>query len=389
MNDETKEYTDLINRMGGMLDRSQLNEDSALGSSWTLGEHKVAISTHRIKAPEGRTPENLKIRTIILQKPLLNAVVSRMSDGFSIALFWPLILTLQGVAAAIWANPKTAPWVGNIDRLPTGSLFNSEHPHGFDLYLAEQNLIEFEPSHYRSGVRADHIDSIISAGDDRWESFLATWKASVDYVWNHELAHILYGHVDFSYSMFNSKMLYESEGEARAETPDALSQFIEYIADMDASMQLFASFYGSMFDKDAVADQDIINVGAATALGVLLAMYVLHQGAVIQGKEHIASKTHPPLRHRAAWVLGAESQAISTLQSQNNYQLTQARKHNVATIREATQQLLHSVAQTHTSLHSWISQIDSEAEAKMNEYINGIHTASSKYFDGLSKYQLV
>jgi hypothetical protein len=115
-------------RYGGLLDRSSLDKDSSLGISWSIGESVVELALKRLEGIEGALPLDFNIG--VVNEPLLNAVASRKRGSYLVAIFWPLPLTIQGVAAAIWADPCVAPWIGDVSRLKRGLSLTLRFPWG-------------------------------------------------------------------------------------------------------------------------------------------------------------------------------------------------------------------------------------------------------------------
>lgn len=382
-------YTEYATRFDGVLNRSSLDRDSALGAAWSIGDQCVEQAKVRLKQGSSKSKVVAAFATSIFQRPQLNAIATQLEDRYAVALFWPLVFSLQGVAAAIWANPLTAPWVGDIAQLPPIVNPKGGFPPGMELYLAQQGKIEFVPAAFRSGVPIQYVDAIIRAGDERWELFLATWKAAIEFIWNHEIAHILYGHVDLAQRLFGIDLLYEGEGLSGNLGPNALAHFMEYVADVDGALQLYAGFYTQLLEAPADPDRSsAYQVGAATTLGIVLAIYVLNQGVSTHGKAESVSLTHPPLVFRAHWILGAEELAFSTAAKRSNLVMEQARDIAHAA-RQAIDALLASVAMTHGSLASWLGRVDDDGEAKTNDYLAGLHTQSSPWFDQLASLQKV
>lgn len=250
---QAQSYKAFASRHGGVLEREALSPDSGLGAAWKLGEEAAALAQSRLAdAGVSEAP----IYASILKKPMINAVATKLDLGHAASIFWPLPLTMQAVAAAIWANPKTAPWLGDVFRLRAASDFESLVPPGFYLFSAMLGKGRLDSSELRSGVRIDHINMIVEAGEDRWDAFLATALASINFVWGHELAHILYGHTAIVCADFGGLDLFESSVDQPCPIPSALSCFMEYVADMDAALNMFSMFYGSFLAEEGEAASD-------------------------------------------------------------------------------------------------------------------------------------
>lgn len=367
------------------MDRSSLDKDSSLGISWSVGESVVELALKRLEGIEGSLPLDFNIG--VVSEPILNAVASSTRGSYLAAIFWPLPLTIQGVAAAIWANPSVAPWIGNVSRLNKRVEFDSPFPLGFDLFLAQQGKIDFEPAMFRSGVRIDDVEAIVSAGEDRWEAFLATWMSALRFVWGHELAHVLYGHVDLVSKEFGIAELYENRRASLKWIPESLSQYMELVADVDSAMHIFGPFYNNFFSDEVSIDAtDYLNAGAAMTLGIVISIYVLWQEeAALMNDGASNYNSHPPIHHRAGWVLSGESRYL------DNTGIAKIRKRakKIEAFRKASIRLLRTVAEVHESLNYWIRRIDDSAEDTMNEYMTKIHTGCEAYHDAMDRVQKV
>lgn len=367
---------------GGLLDRGTLSEDSAIGATWRIGEHIVEQAQERLGAL------SLDFNIGVVHEPSLNAVCTPIDGSYGAAIFWPLSLTIQGVAAALWANPIVAPWIGDISSLNKRTEFDGSIPPGFDLYLALQEKIDFEPAMFRSGIRIDDVEAISAAGEDRWDAFLVTWNSALRFVWGHELAHILYGHVDLVKKEFGISALYENEGASRKTCPEDLSQYMEFVADMDSAMHLFGPLYANFFsDEVDVTSSEYLNIGAATTLGILISIYVLWLEDALLNESASDYRSHPPIEHRASWILGAEVKVLDILMEQKTSVAHLTNK--VDALRKAALRLLKTVGEAHESLGYWIQRLDDSAEASMNEYVEKMRKGSETFFNALDLVQKV
>jgi hypothetical protein len=238
---------------------------------------------------------------------------------------------------------------------------------------------------FRSGVRIDDVEAIVSAGEDRWEAFLATWMAALRFVWGHELAHILYGHLDLVSEEFGIAELYENRTASGRWIPESLSQYMELVADVDSAMHIFGPFYTNFFSGEVRIDEtDYLNAGAAMTLGIVISIYVLWQEeAALMDAGASNYNSHPPIHHRAGWVLSGESRYL------DNTGIAKIRKRakKIEAFRKASIRLLRTVAEVHDSLNYWIRRIDDSAEDTMNEYMTKIHAGCEAYHDAMDRVQ--
>jgi len=198
---------------------------------------------------------------------------------------------------------------------------------------------------------------------------------------------ILYGHVDVAQSQFSAKCLFEVPSDTSYRIPEALSQFMEYVADLDGASQIIAAKYGPLFEDGRVPTDDDKLDCACTVLGIVLGMYALQQVSVLQGQADAISRTHPPLAHRATWVLAAESSVVRALAVQRKVE--PGSPDFLHSIRQASTSLLRQAASTHEDLYQWIARIDDKAEEDAQSYLDSLRNHANGYFDDLSEAQLV
>ena len=99
------------------------------------------------------------------------------------------------------------------------------------------------------------------------------------------------------------------------------------------------------------------------------------------------SRTHPPLVHRATWILAAESLAVRELDAQ--FGLRPKDPETVAQTRETIIALMRSAADTHESLQAWIARIDDAAERDAQSYVDSLGSSARGFFDALSAHQMI
>ena len=390
---------DPFQAFGGAFDRAALGDDSALGAAWLIGDDMVAEARqhysgrrHYDGALVDLSPPALHLELAIVQRPLLNAVATRHEAVYLLGVFWPLVLTIQGVSAAIWAHQSVAPWIGDVARLTPAADAAATYPPGFEVFLGLIDAVQLEPERMRGGIRSDRIEAIANAGDERWDAFLTCSNAAMRFVWAHELAHVLYGHVDLAHAALGTNALFEAGGEDDASASHEVFQFMEHVADMHAAVNIFTACHARGLESSNASDEQQVNNGAATVVGVMAAIYVLFMSDQFRsrprGRRVPKVATHPPIEHRAAWVVAAESLALEAVL--NEKQAGVVEQTVVRRFRDQAGQTLRGVAEVHESLRFWISRLDDPvAEDDMNSYVARIRASSEPHFRMLSKLQRI
>lgn len=119
---------------------------------------------------------------------------------------------------------------------------------------------------------------------------------------------------------------------------------------------------------------------------MVLSIYVLEMGKTLNPVKSV-SGSHPPLRHRACWLIGAEGRALDALDKQTG----SAYRKNIGLeeIRELMREALRGTARVQESLWSDIAGIDDAAEAQMNSCAARLRDSASPYFELLDRAQKV
>lgn len=387
--DEDREYKAFLKGLGGRHERDPNTEDSLAEAAWRIGEHWSHVSATRLTQPN-----SAKILPVAIVDTLaVNAVAARLETGYCAVMYLPLIHTLANVCAAVWAHPNVLPDMIKSPAPDIPYAFKEALVPGFDLVravrAAEQNGgAVTNPKADEQGITHRQLaDVITTMGDARLNLTMATFHAAVEFVWCHEFAHILYGHVDMVERQFGVRSLFEVSSETSSRVPSALSQFLEHVADMDGASQVIAAKYGPLFEEGRAPTGNDKLECAATILGIFLGMYALQQVAILNGLEKSVSQSHPPLAHRATWVLAAESSVPRALAAQRH--IEPASSAFLSDMRQTTISLLRQVASTHESLYDWIARVDEQAEQDAQSYLDSLREHVSGYFDELSDVQMV
>lgn len=386
---DNKEYTVFLKGLGGRTEREPDAEDSIVEAAWRAGEHWSQVSHTRMK-----DPNTAKILPVAIVDALfVNAIAARLETGYCAVMHLPLIHTLANVCAAVWAHPSVLPKTSRYLALKAPYTFEEPIVPGFDLVRAVRAAEENggrkpTPNAERQGISHRNLSELIMGmGDVRINLTMATFHAAIEFVWCHEFAHILYGHVDMVEKRFGVKTLFEVPSTTPSRVPGALSQFMEHVADMDGASQVIVAKYGPLFeDGREPTEADRLDC-ASTILGIFLGMYALQQVAILNDREMAFSTSHPPLAHRATWVLAAESSVPKALAAQRN--IKPASSKFLGDIRQTTISLLQQAASTHENLYGWIARVDEQAEQDAQSYLDSLREHASGYFDELSDVQMV
>jgi hypothetical protein len=378
--DSADEFNAFLQAFGGPVEAG-VRDNQAPSAALQIGDQCVSRALGRLRAGKACV-----IRHDLTYHRSLNAAATRLTDGYGLMVSLLLVVTIQGFTAAIWASKGFAAHVGKLDGLLDKSIFNGDLPPGFESYGIFVQKGGETPAEMAQGVKREWLEAIRSAGDDRWECYVATWRAALEFVYNHELAHILYGHVDLMAEHFGLSAYLETDASQDVVMPRRLSQYLEHTADMDAALQVFGDLYGKVFEKQRNAILQDQNDAGCTILGTVIAIFVLEAERTFLGRSKDRG-THPPLSYRAAWVQSAEALALRELPKQFNVEV---RSDVVTLMRKAMTSMLYDAAHLHEPIFSWLAYFEGEnVEDEVYRYILNLRDGSAAYFGELDKVQMV
>jgi hypothetical protein len=389
--------------LGGLLsvEAESRFPDTAFGLAWHTGCEALAIAQQRLQGPanlietgpENRVvlPNGQSIEFGFLQKPLLNAVAGRRKQNYLICVYQPLIACIQTLSAALWAHPEVFPWIGDISSLSVRVKADAPDPPGFEfLRYPESKVVNNCANFITSETRSD-LRSIEGSGEARINGFWETSRKGLQFLWGHEIAHVLYGHLDFTSRHFGVRELFEAPDSSPLAMPSELSQFLEYVADKDAGIHLFVESYDKLFANSASNEIEHLSDDCAfSLLGGIVVLFILstmHRFGVVQSR----SDSHPPIHRRVEWIFAAGTASFDMvskkMRDEGNPNLGRADS-AIKVIREKMCDSLKSVCAFHSSMEEWITRLDFEGiEAEANSYLDEIRQKSIPYFDQLARQQ--
>jgi hypothetical protein len=372
--------------------------DTAIGLAWHTGCEALAIAQQRLQGPanlietgpENRAalPNGQSIEFGFLQKSLLNAVAGRRKQSYLICAYRPLIACIQTLSAALWAHPEVFPWIGDVSSLSVRVKADAPDPPGFEFlkYPESKVVNNFITSETRFDLR-----SIKGSGEARINGFWETSRKGLQFLWGHEMAHVLYGHLDFASRYFGVRELFEAPDSSPLAMPSELSQFLEYVADKDAGIHLFVESYYKLLAEPARNEIEQVSDDCAfSLLGGIVVLFILstmHRFGVVQS----GSESHPPIHRRVEWIFAAGTASFDMVSKKmrDEGNTTVARADRVIkVVREKMCDSLKSVCAFHSSMEEWITRLDFEGiEAEANSYLSEIRQKSLPYFDELARQQ--
>lgn len=154
---------------------------------------------------------------------------------------------------------------------------------------------------------------------------------------------------------------------------------------LDEGSALGAAFkIGGQCAKRALGRVEKNGPDAGTAaVGVMIAIFVLEIERRVLSRS-ATSSTHPPLEHRAMWVIGGESFVLRRMEDQYPHLIR--RDDVIKSLRGVMSSMLHDVGHLHPDLFSWLAAMDAgSASDNMNAYIRTLREGSAPYLDRLDE----
>ena len=197
-----------------------------------------------------------------------------------------------------------------------------------------------------------------------------SFRAACDYVWLHEIAHILHGHVDRS--LGNQLNHHESASlprERRRDPPTEQRRAMEIEADRWAMLRIFEGFHKEALVGETCATHEVVTA----ALGVSLTHILFYASRLLHPSEWSEeASTHPPLWFRTDDILRLENLAAHQarqwfetkrggLVDNNEWELGRIRQH-CHLLRG-----LFDLANTHPLIGQWLGPMIDESRTDAAE----------------------
>jgi hypothetical protein len=257
----------------------------------------------------------------LLQSGEINGLATKYNGTYAAFVNDGAARALFELSAAVWTNPLFRPDIGPIARLPDPPAADLLIPRGLEYaadvaHLSSMDDAEWLLSRAFSGWLRDGLDALEGA---RKYAFERTYYEGMRFLFAHERAHVLLGHVDDQGGKRRFNLISElrhdfgADGDsasARAELPADLQRAFELEADRSALDELFLESIKR--DKKA-ASAEVPGVARQletllTTLGAAFVLMIFHSQRVYSNSPDEA-RFHPPLWFRADEVVAAEDHA--------------------------------------------------------------------------------
>lgn len=360
---------------------------SLAGLAREIGKNELEIACHRlVRSGAG---DDLVLDADLLERPELNASASGAHPSYAIVLCLPLVRMLECLCLQAWAHPALMPWIGVSDPRAQGS--RDDALPGASGTIGDR-LVERRSGHpdtTRAPLESTRhlVDAVMAGGEQRWEGYLASLDAAIRFVWRHELAHVLYGHLDLMRALDPTVPTAEIAVRRPRRLPPELSQLMEFTADMDAALGLYGVFYERLAAAESrEVERGLVDEGAAIFIGISTAVYGLSRLAPSVPSEEALRSSHPPLPYRALWLQGAESRALDVLERHHSSHAPAAEA--VERFRASAREAARTLAAVHPDMYRWVHDVE-EGETRAQVYLQRIRAESADYHDRLARRQMI
>lgn len=299
----------------------------------------------------------------------LGAFVTHVGNTYFVAIKFGLVRLLFNLSLATWRDQR---FLSNIRPYARDATYLSTDyiPPGFEeIFL---------------------YDEISSSDQIRYAIFYQCFEQAVNFVWLHEIAHILGGHIDICArrrgtlgiidEFLNAAELDEDESDTSIKNTIPYHAF-EIQADRWALDQLF----GAMHQRIKLTPTDDLNL-LATAIGCTLFPLSLHGYNLLRDQADFA-QYHPPIWFRADDVFSAEDKAaadqwLSTTQGDKKFELFRFRQKNLL------QCGLASLSRLHPMFGDWLNPLaESSRQAEVQRVLDAANILFEPWRSDLSHYR--
>jgi len=289
----------------------------------------------------------------------LGAVSIRVGKTYFVAINFGLIRLLFNLSLATWRDQR---FLSNIRPYTRDATYLSTDfiPPGFEeIFLYD----EFSLS--------DQIRQAI---------FYRCFEQAVSFVWLHEIAHVLGGHIDICAKRGESLGIIDEFLNAveldEDETHTSIQTTIPYHAfEIEADRWALDKLFGALHQRIKSTSADDLDL-IATAIGCTLFPLSLHGYNLLRNQSDFAIR-HPPIWFRADDVLNAEDKAandrwFSITQGEKNFELFRFRQKNLV------QCGLASLSRLHPMFGDWLSPV---AESSRQPEVQRVLDAANVLFE--------
>jgi len=299
----------------------------------------------------------------------LGAFATSIGKTYFVAIKFGLIRLLFNLSLATWRDQR---FLSNIRPYTRDAKYLSTDfiPPGFEeIFLYDEFSI------------SDQI---------RHAVFYRCFEQAVSFLWLHEIAHVLGGHIDTCAKREESLGIIDEFLNAAEldedELDTAIQNTIPYHAfEIEADRWALDKLFGALHQRiksTSAADLDLI----ATAIGCTLFPLSLHGYNLLREQSDFA-RHHPPIWFRADDVLNAEDKAandrwFSTTQGEKNFELFRFRQKNLV------QCGLASLSRLHPMFGDWLSPVaESSRQPEIQRVLDAANVLFEPWRSDLSHYR--
>jgi hypothetical protein len=218
---------------------------------WSMGKHALAQAARmtvprdhplaRHQQDPDRLPDHILLpsgevlRIAVFDEPRYKAISTVWQNNLVAGVYHGIPLALPGLCVSFWADPRVATWIGDTSRLnPPKILADEEVPFGLEEVMWGA----------RDGHRHAYDTRLMHRVRDRlrgqYQSLCSVRRAAAAhminaaflFLWHHEFAHLLLGHIDGIWRDFGVDAVREIvDDSAQDDVPPMLSQIMEIQAD--------------------------------------------------------------------------------------------------------------------------------------------------------------
>lgn len=244
------------------------------------------------------------------QADLFNAEARKFFGNFRASISVGGLKALYELCCALWLDRRICPELGRLEELPPLPRVHADIPRGLEhLWATVSDPNDRKPLAERRLLPVwlrETFPLVLKSG--REQAFAVSFLSGVRFLWMHEIAHIVLGHVGTSFASNRTRKLKEMEAwsmsgpqsdEARsgAHMPRLLRQALEMQADRFALHHVLSS-------AQQAPSEASTNALVPKALGCIAVATLMHAGNVLLGRQDYAIE-HPPIWFRATEVLRA------------------------------------------------------------------------------------
>ena len=263
------------------------------------------------------------------------AVARRFGRTRVIALSTGVIKTIFELNAAFWTDPQFLPTTGTVSLKVKRQYSGVDVPRGLESVAASYvdrsaNCLTHQPDWLSAGIKS--LDS------HRRALLTNSFRAAIEFLWNHELCHVLDGHLDLP-----------------KKTGEPVQQFEEIDADDTDSGISSEVLKGAEIHADRFAWKSMTVVDPlASFVGTLVVFLAMCAVRQLRGRS-LEGKSHPDVWYRTLCAMNrfGDQSGVSALQ--------QEAVANIESIHPMFGTVLNALTNRHYPIRTAATKIESEA----------------------------